>query len=695
MKKVRNGFIKNLRYICLISVIVFGLMTIVGTGGGNGGATGGNGGATNTVTIKGNILNGSHAKNLWYDRLLDKIHSPAHALDPNEVAKVMIFYQDGSHKFSKVTEDGNFSIQVDKSAPAGMIFVGAGDNFLGYLTLGDGIDTLPLNSIADDVSEIDLGVLSSLGLIVEPSHNPLGNEIPLTPEEQKALAQCDDLFSSIVKNPDVDGNGIIDFLEGKFFGLQILYYVNEGSFDGNLSPTVNEPADITGYRLAFDATDAYRPDNVDFTGPPGSGLLNSTSTQSNVYPDRTTYFSHYIHNPSIPPAGQYTVDYKASTLTFTLPDQSAAPSNIVLPVPTVTLNDDRTIQKVNWVYRLGSGATAALDPLTIISKIELQIDGSGSPCGSYPQQGRIYNSGWLSATTTGHVLTCQTLYWDDITRIYMAYEDLYGNHYVVICSKGEIPDFPRPSLYNILTEKKKNVIDNIIKLFTYNGMKFNDWVNSSKTLEDLIEHVTGRTRTDLDDEVPYGVNVQKDNEGNQLTKQIRRDLIKERLNHEVTFDEKAGLIYQYMSNVEQDYPNHPWIEQCAIFVKYIWYMSNVIQLGTNVTSAPGGSGANNTEDAWRNALIGDTLYGPGERHDLLVYDIIYNENRERVAVVVLDANWSSPLDGQIKMASIDAEGYEVDTSNIETNTDYDFSMYDCIGSRHSNTYIWTGLYKLE
>ena len=37
MKKVRNGFIKNLRYLCLICILALGLMTIVGTGGGGGG----------------------------------------------------------------------------------------------------------------------------------------------------------------------------------------------------------------------------------------------------------------------------------------------------------------------------------------------------------------------------------------------------------------------------------------------------------------------------------------------------------------------------------------------------------------------------------------------------------------------------------------------------------------------------------
>ena len=39
MRKVKNGFIKNLHYLCLIGVIALGLMTIVGTGGGGGGTT--------------------------------------------------------------------------------------------------------------------------------------------------------------------------------------------------------------------------------------------------------------------------------------------------------------------------------------------------------------------------------------------------------------------------------------------------------------------------------------------------------------------------------------------------------------------------------------------------------------------------------------------------------------------------------
>ena len=168
----------------LVLVLIIGLIFCFGQSGcgGGGGSSDDGGDGYNTLTIKGNFVNGSHVKNLWFDRLLGKINTPAYALDPNEVAKVMVFYKDGSYISSEVTDYGSFSIGVSKGDPAGMIFVGIGDNFLGYLTLGNGIDTLPLNSVSDDIVEIDLGILDSSDLIVKPSHNPLGNEIPLTPE---------------------------------------------------------------------------------------------------------------------------------------------------------------------------------------------------------------------------------------------------------------------------------------------------------------------------------------------------------------------------------------------------------------------------------------------------------------------------------------------------------------------------------
>jgi len=50
MKKVRNGFVKNLHYLCLAGVIALGFITIVATGGGGGGSSSSSGG-TGSVAV--------------------------------------------------------------------------------------------------------------------------------------------------------------------------------------------------------------------------------------------------------------------------------------------------------------------------------------------------------------------------------------------------------------------------------------------------------------------------------------------------------------------------------------------------------------------------------------------------------------------------------------------------------------------
>jgi hypothetical protein len=52
MKKLRNLFVKNVHYLCIISVIALGLITIVGSNGGGGG--GGGGGSTD-FTVGGTV----------------------------------------------------------------------------------------------------------------------------------------------------------------------------------------------------------------------------------------------------------------------------------------------------------------------------------------------------------------------------------------------------------------------------------------------------------------------------------------------------------------------------------------------------------------------------------------------------------------------------------------------------------------
>jgi hypothetical protein len=55
MKKARNGFIKNLHYLCLTGVIALGLMTIIASSGGSNGSNGGDGSEDNTYTVGGAV----------------------------------------------------------------------------------------------------------------------------------------------------------------------------------------------------------------------------------------------------------------------------------------------------------------------------------------------------------------------------------------------------------------------------------------------------------------------------------------------------------------------------------------------------------------------------------------------------------------------------------------------------------------
>ncbi len=65
MKKVRNGFIKNLRYFCLLVVIVFGLIAIVGSNGGGNGDGDGDGDSGSSLTITGESGNQVDLNGSW------------------------------------------------------------------------------------------------------------------------------------------------------------------------------------------------------------------------------------------------------------------------------------------------------------------------------------------------------------------------------------------------------------------------------------------------------------------------------------------------------------------------------------------------------------------------------------------------------------------------------------------------------
>jgi len=388
---------KILNLFCL-----FVLVATISTCGGGGGSSSG------SIAIKGTLA-GVHASS-----------------DISQTTQVIIFSSSGTSTVAKVNSDGTFSINADAGKPFGLIFAGASNNFLGYLTLGSGIESLPLTNVADGVTTIDLQTLSTSGTINTPGHNPIGTEISLTSAEQTAMSQCNGMFASIVKNPDVDRNGVVDILENEFYSSSISYGIAAGNFNGGLTPTINSTVTMNSYNILIMSNSATDAGSATVTGPDGSGLTNQTCSNGptsssnqisyNIYPDLA------YRTPSIPVTGDYIYTLNnGKTLTFSIPDQSLASSKIVVALPTVTLNGDGTINKVNWVYRMPNDSST-LTPKALIQSIIIQI--SAAPT-------RLYDSPSITSDTTEHTLTNQSIAWTSVNNMSMAYNDVYGNHYVV------------------------------------------------------------------------------------------------------------------------------------------------------------------------------------------------------------------------------------------------------------------------
>lgn len=400
----------------------------------------------NEVTIKGSFT-GTNTNVSFLKRVYAFFQpAKAFALDPGKVSKILVFEAGGNSYKSFTVSNGAFSFNLTKGHPIAMIFVGTNNEYLGYLFLKNDIAFLPLSKLKGDIATVDLGALSSLGLVVEPSNNPIGNEIPFSNDEITTFAQANGLFASIIKNPDVDNNGIIDFLEGKYFNPSLGYSLDlVGNYSGKVTPTLNLPVTIDSSRVWLSATLPGAPDydpNPICVGPPGSGFETGKATEDPgpVRISNVTDASHSvaflfpsIKAPKLPPAGEYRIYYKgAKYFSFNIPDQSNAPSRILIIKPSITLNENGTIKKFNWSY-ISPTSSAELNFQDITNNLQIMLDGIGTPCSDYNEtgSGNIYTSRTISSDSSEHVLTCQNLLWENIKIVITQYNDSFNNYYVM------------------------------------------------------------------------------------------------------------------------------------------------------------------------------------------------------------------------------------------------------------------------
>lgn len=111
------------------------------------------------------------------------------------------------------------------------------------------------------------------------------------------------------------------------------------------------------------------------------------------------------------------------TLNFEIPDQSSALNNVPIIVPTVSLNTDNLIKSLSWSF-INPNGMGTIDPTSFATVVNFGIESNQAN----------FESPNIDVGNNQFNLT-QSINWSSVTRIWIAYHDLFDNHYIFFCDK--------------------------------------------------------------------------------------------------------------------------------------------------------------------------------------------------------------------------------------------------------------------
>jgi len=332
----------------------------------------------------------------------------------DSATRVLVFNLNNEYTISEII-NGSFSIQINRENPVGLIFTNEKKEFLGYLSLHNGIKSIPLNYVNDSVSTIDFGTLKDSLNVVTPLTNYYYEKFDMDEEIKEAYIQASINFTIIIQNPDADQNGVIDILENKFYKISYLYFATGGTIKqqkiypySSITPTE--------YRLLFTTNESSTPDNIEFK----TESFTFYSEQKKLLESgNTIYFSNLI-NTSI--KGNCEIKYGNKILKFDLPNPFETLNKSVFVIPYLTFKDNNLI-KVNWEYYSGNNTSTPLkNSENIIFKVMVQIDDLN--------YNRLYDSPNYNPYVKEDILN-NPINYSNIGTIYIGYYDIFGNNMVI------------------------------------------------------------------------------------------------------------------------------------------------------------------------------------------------------------------------------------------------------------------------
>jgi len=300
--------------------------------------------------------------------------SPAsRTFSSSAVQNVLVYRDFGDADLSPVDANGNFSVNVERKA-CGLVFLDGSNSVVGYLSLASGIEALPLMMVDSAVAQIDMRDITIQGGIGTPQHDPIGagGEAQMTAEELAAYRLQSALFSAIIRNLDMNGDGVIDVLSDRPYWLMF-----GADFNGGIAAT--SAAGASGTMPALNVFHFNFSDYNRAAGTPTAELLTPDARRfsspdvglytfmRNRQPGTTATMYHWpLQNTSwgsfIP--GSYAITYDADRhVSFDV----ASPLNAENYIVAAHLWYERAgarITKVHWKWEMLNGAS--IDPTRLM-----------------------------------------------------------------------------------------------------------------------------------------------------------------------------------------------------------------------------------------------------------------------------------------------------------------------------------------
>ena len=383
------------------------------------------------VIIKGKIAQSASMKSLGAES--------SNTIPLSDAKKVFVVNLDNGQLRSEFIDinNGSFSATSQIGLSTALIFLNADNSYIGALS-AHGLNLLPLSKLADgENTSIDLADLSLSGTSVNPSHDPIGNEIIITDAEVNRLKQIDGFFESLSKNIDANNDNVIDALNDKQLFIKTRFWVQASHWGINNSAPLMSDIDMQslGYSIELDGDKGFgTPKSVVVSGPLDSPY-NDLFTQFILANGNGGFLSGVLRSGGLFKKGIYSVNIDGYTGTLDYSNNDAS-QNQVFVLPTLHTNAEGKLVSVSLEYRLPDGST--IDPVNILTDIMIQLnDDSGN---------QYFNSPWLknegasidNCTCMSGVFSYTPSTPVDIShlaKIVIPYNDLLGNTYFINWSK--------------------------------------------------------------------------------------------------------------------------------------------------------------------------------------------------------------------------------------------------------------------